>query len=157
MGNSTEENRQQIINYVKRYILRNEMEEGDKLPSENTLATQFHVNRNVVRSALARLRAQGLIYSEQGRGFFISAKQKPIIFEHENGMGFSEILNQGNRIYKSQIIKYTTLTAGPAECKIFDIEEGALLHSLKVLRLIDDQPFAICHSILPAYLLPDFD
>lgn len=43
---------------------------GDKLPSENTLINEFGVSRTVVRSALTRLQAEGLVETERGRGSF---------------------------------------------------------------------------------------
>lgn len=43
---------------------------GDKLPSENALMGEFGVSRTVVRSALTRLQAEGLVETERGRGSF---------------------------------------------------------------------------------------
>ncbi|HYH76441.1 MAG TPA: winged helix-turn-helix domain-containing protein, partial [Arthrobacter sp.] len=43
---------------------------GDKLPSENSLMGEFGVSRTVVRSALTRLQAEGLVETERGRGSF---------------------------------------------------------------------------------------
>jgi len=146
----------EIISYIKKYIRKNKLAEGDKIPSANTIAETFGVNRNTVRVALAQLSAQGLIYSAQGKGFFVTGKNKPIVFHHDNGMGFSEILDHGTRNYHSNIIKYTTLQAGSTLGKIFRIDDTDLVHSLKVVREIDGEPFAICHSFLPDRLVPDF-
>lgn len=46
---------------------------GQKLPSENDLATEYGVSRPVIRTALARLREDGLIVSRQGAGSFVSS------------------------------------------------------------------------------------
>src|SRR3712207_9211732 len=43
---------------------------GEKLPSENTLIAEFGVSRTVVRAALTRLQAEGLVETERGRGSF---------------------------------------------------------------------------------------
>ena len=43
---------------------------GGKLPSENTLISDFGVSRTVVRAALTRLQAEGLVETERGRGSF---------------------------------------------------------------------------------------
>src|SRR3954463_8551473 len=45
---------------------------GDRLPPVRELAAEAGVNVNTVRSVYARLAAQGLIVSEQGRGTFVS-------------------------------------------------------------------------------------
>jgi GntR family transcriptional regulator, transcriptional repressor for pyruvate dehydrogenase complex len=42
-----------------------------RLPSEHELAAQFEVSRPVVRDALDRLRADGLIHSRQGSGSYV--------------------------------------------------------------------------------------
>ncbi|MFJ3484864.1 FadR/GntR family transcriptional regulator [Pseudomonas sp. NPDC090202] len=46
---------------------------GDRLPTEQFLAQNFGVSRNVVREGIATLRAQGLIQSRQGVGVFVAA------------------------------------------------------------------------------------
>ncbi len=45
-----------------------------RLPGEHELASMLGVSRPVVRDALGRLREQGMIYSRQGAGTFVSAQ-----------------------------------------------------------------------------------
>ncbi|QDC11194.1 FadR family transcriptional regulator [Oceanicola sp. D3] len=45
---------------------------GEKLPAEKDLSAEHGVSRPVIRSALARLREDGLIVSRQGAGSFVS-------------------------------------------------------------------------------------
>ena len=45
---------------------------GDRLPGENDLAESFEVSRPVVREALNRLQADGLVPSRQGAGTFVA-------------------------------------------------------------------------------------
>jgi GntR family transcriptional repressor for pyruvate dehydrogenase complex len=51
-------------------IVDGAIQPGDKLPSENELMGEFSVSRTVVRSALTRLQAEGLVETERGRGSF---------------------------------------------------------------------------------------
>jgi GntR family transcriptional regulator, transcriptional repressor for pyruvate dehydrogenase complex len=51
-------------------IVEGVIQPGEKLPSENTLIGEFGVSRTVVRSALTRLQAEGLVETERGRGSF---------------------------------------------------------------------------------------
>ena len=55
-------------------ILHNEIlareEKEFALPSEGELSNEFHVSRITVRQALKQLESRGVIYSEQGRGYF---------------------------------------------------------------------------------------
>lgn len=56
---------------IEEWILSGQVEIGAKLPSEDALASQFAVSRPVVREALARLRARGLIETVNGSGTFV--------------------------------------------------------------------------------------
>ncbi|PTW63203.1 GntR family transcriptional regulator [Breoghania corrubedonensis] len=48
---------------------------NQKLPPENTLSQEFGVSRPVLRTALERLREEGLVYSRQGAGNYVRAPQ----------------------------------------------------------------------------------
>lgn len=51
---------------------------GDKVPSVRQLMKQFNRSQLVIERALARLKAEGLIQAEGGRGtFFVGRSQKP--------------------------------------------------------------------------------
>ncbi|CAH0279384.1 HTH-type transcriptional regulator LutR [Arthrobacter sp. Bi83] len=55
---------------LRNRIVDGDIQPGDKLPSENTLIGEFGVSRTVVRAALTRLQAEGLVETERGRGSF---------------------------------------------------------------------------------------
>ncbi len=64
----------QIFGQIFERIVSGKLNVGDQLPSENELAEQFTVSRPVVREALMRLRADGLVTAHQGLGSFVSAQ-----------------------------------------------------------------------------------
>jgi GntR family transcriptional regulator, transcriptional repressor for pyruvate dehydrogenase complex len=53
---------------------------GDKLPPEKALAESLGVSRPIVREALARLKADGLIDTRQGAGAFVADRNKIAAF-----------------------------------------------------------------------------
>ena len=61
-----------VASSITREIAQGRLKPGDQLPTEQALATTFGVSRNVVREAIARLRSEGRIWSQQGRGAFVS-------------------------------------------------------------------------------------
>ncbi|MDR3373366.1 MAG: FadR/GntR family transcriptional regulator [Ancalomicrobiaceae bacterium] len=61
-----------VATSIAREIAQGRLKPGDQLPSEQTLAQTFAVSRNVVREAIARLRSEGRIWSQQGRGAFVA-------------------------------------------------------------------------------------
>jgi GntR family transcriptional repressor for pyruvate dehydrogenase complex len=48
-----------------------------RLPGEHELASIMGVSRPIVRDALGRLREEGMVYSRQGAGTFVSAQASP--------------------------------------------------------------------------------
>ena len=58
---------------LQRRIARGEIKPGDRLPTEKALGEAFGVSRAVVREAIARLKADGLIETRQGSGAFAVA------------------------------------------------------------------------------------
>ena len=62
-----------VASSISREIAEGRLKPGDKLPTEQVLATTFGVSRNVVREAIAKLRSEGRVWSQQGRGAFVAA------------------------------------------------------------------------------------
>jgi len=67
-----------IVNYIEKKIMSHTLKEGDKLPSERKLATQFQVSRNVVREGIKILREKGLVAVHPGKGAYIT-KPDPLM------------------------------------------------------------------------------
>ena len=53
---------------------------GDKLPTESALVERFDVSRTVVREAISRLQASGLVETRHGIGTFVKAAQESTAF-----------------------------------------------------------------------------
>ncbi|WP_350274443.1 FadR/GntR family transcriptional regulator [Kribbella sp. HUAS MG21] len=60
-----------VVDELKRRILDGQIAPGEKLPGENGLVEEFGVSRTVVREAVSRLQAAGLVETFQGRGSFV--------------------------------------------------------------------------------------
>ncbi|WP_407333455.1 UTRA domain-containing protein [Enterovibrio sp. 27052020O] len=61
-----------IKDAIKEQIQSGQLPAGEKLPSERKLADTFKTTRVTLREALSLLEADGLIYREDRRGWFIS-------------------------------------------------------------------------------------
>jgi len=66
---------QQLTDVLSCEIKQGRMKPGDGLPSEYDLMHRYGVSRYVVRQTLASLSRQGLIYTEHGRGSFVSFRR----------------------------------------------------------------------------------
>ncbi|RDV29153.1 FadR family transcriptional regulator [Alteromonas aestuariivivens] len=59
---------------LRSYIQSQQVKVGDKLPTEKAIAEEAGVSRTVVREALARLSAEGLIDVRRGVGVYVLSK-----------------------------------------------------------------------------------
>jgi len=59
-----------LVEHLRERISSGDIVAGEKLPSENTLIASHGVSRTVVREAITRLQAEGLIYTRRGAGSF---------------------------------------------------------------------------------------
>ncbi len=71
----------ELVERLKERILAGQIEPGQKLPTEAALVTEFGVSRTVVREAISRLQAAGLVETFQGRGSFVLALPETERFE----------------------------------------------------------------------------
>lgn len=71
----------QIIQAVKNSIANQELDSGDMLPSIRSLARQLGISVITTKRAYEELEKQGLIYSEQGKGFFVSRINQNLLME----------------------------------------------------------------------------
>lgn len=62
---------EQIADQLEAMILQSDIKD-EKLPSEQALAEQFAVSRNVIREALKLLKERGLVESRNGTGSYIT-------------------------------------------------------------------------------------
>jgi GntR family transcriptional regulator, transcriptional repressor for pyruvate dehydrogenase complex len=61
---------EELVAALRRRIVEGEIAPGEKLPSENELIAEHGVSRTVVREAVTRLRADGLVRTRRGAGSF---------------------------------------------------------------------------------------
>ena len=74
---------QAVVAGLKSRILDGSLEPGEKLPSESELIEEYSVSRTVIREAVTRLRAEGLVETFHGRGSFVLAVPEPTSFQLE--------------------------------------------------------------------------
>jgi len=62
----------QIMNFVKKLIVRGILRPGDKVPSVRDMALFLGVNPNTVQKAYEELEREGTIFTRRGQGNFVS-------------------------------------------------------------------------------------
>ena len=72
---------EQIYIQIKGAILRGECREGEALPSIRALAKELRISVITTKRAFDDLERDGFIYSVQGKGSFVAAKNREMVRE----------------------------------------------------------------------------
>ena len=67
----------QIIDEVRRGLVRGTLGPGDSLPSVRELASALRINPRTVSQAYAELESEGVVCVRRGQGTFVSADVRP--------------------------------------------------------------------------------
>jgi GntR family transcriptional regulator, transcriptional repressor for pyruvate dehydrogenase complex len=70
----------QLVRRLTESIQSGELRPGDLLPTEGELVRRHGVSRTVVREAMSRLNAQGLVETQHGRGSFVLTGPSAVSF-----------------------------------------------------------------------------
>ncbi|WP_017811594.1 MULTISPECIES: GntR family transcriptional regulator [Paenibacillus] len=69
---------EQLMDKIKEMILYGILKPDEQLPSVRTLSAQLTVNPNTIQKAYRELEREGYIYSQAGKGSFVSpTRQQP--------------------------------------------------------------------------------
>ena len=66
----------QLIDQIRLVIVRGRLACGDRLPSVRALASRLVINPNTVARAYGELVRDGVIESQQGKGYFVASKRQ---------------------------------------------------------------------------------
>lgn len=127
--------------------------QGDKLPTEASLAARFGVNRHTVRQALAALAAEGLVHARRGAGVFVT--MTPTDYPISRRVRFHQNLIAAGRTPAKKVLLLQTRAARGHEAEALQIDPGAPVHVYEGLSLVDRTPIALFRSVFPAERLPD--
>ncbi len=133
----------------------------EEIASEHELAQRYGTSRPTVRRAIARLKAEGLVVTEQGRGAFVRPDPHVRLlltgasYRKHRSLGLpgfnAQVLEQGQA--PEQRLSEVSTIGAPAEVALrLDVDEGAAVVVRRRLFLANGQPVAFCDSYYPADL-----
>lgn len=128
---------EQIADKLEQLILNAEYTE-EKLPSEQALAEQFAVSRNVVREALKILKERGLIESRNGTGSYITKPEAANLSDVISRMVVMDHIDY-RAIYDVRIILETAACRSAAE----QVTTGQLLQMEELLERLKDRTLTV--------------
>ena len=140
----------QIKQVIKKWIINDEIGMGKKIPSENELASSFHVSRLTVRQALSQLIQEGFLTSRRGDGTYVTDNAKLLDSYNLEFSGFmDDLFYQISRSKtKSVEIRRKELSKPIREKLELPGKEKEIVQ-IKRVRFIDNRSFAHTVNYLP--------
>lgn len=138
----------QILTLIKRQIHSGILKQGDLVPSENQLCSQYGVSRSTVRQALAQLTEEGLIIRRRGKGSFIASEKLKRNLNHL--YSFTEDMISLGLDPHSEVLEKTIVKATNDIAKTLAIlSENTDVLKLTRLRFANDEPLLLETTYIP--------
>lgn len=139
----------QLRHIIVRAVESGVLGAGDPLPGEMPLCERFDISRTAVRQALAQLEHEGVIERIKGKGTFVARpKQAEHLGDTLVGL-FEDVKRRGGHV-RSDVIEHRTVPASLDVAAALEIEPGTLVVALERLRWVDDEPWALSRTWMPA-------
>jgi GntR family transcriptional regulator len=136
-----------IRDQLMEHILSSGLMRGDKLPSEADLVQRFVVSRVTVRQALEMLRADGIIESRHGKGWFL--RRLGPVQNLGKLQGFGEMLAPMGVNARSKVLDCTECAAPEAVSKAFALPEHSNVVRIARLRIAGGRVMSYDLSYFP--------
>lgn len=120
---------------------------GDALPSEQSLAKRFRVNRHTLRRAVDELIGAGFVDRVHGIGTIVL--QSPINYAISGATRFTETLESQGRKTVSRILKKEKIEARGGVARRLRIIEDTPVTYIETMREVDGMPFCTSSHFFP--------
>ncbi len=125
---------------------------GKRLPSESDLALELGVSRASVRTALARLAADGLVLRKQGDGTYVNERVHDVDARFGGLWDFSRLIEANGYHPAIQTLTAERRPATPQEAEWLAMAPDMTVLSLVRLFLADGRPAIYATNVIPAAL-----
>ena len=131
----------QIDQDVRELIRSQELEAGDRVPSELELASTYGVSRMTARKALDRLVQSGLLFRKQGKGTFVSPR--PIQHGLSTRLSFSAAMDALGRRHHTVVLTAGDVAAPGPVAEALLLGDDARVIRVQRIRHVDDDAVAL--------------
>lgn len=123
-----------------------------KLPSERHLAQSFETTRVTLREALSLLEAQGRIYREDRRGWFISPP--PLRYDPAQIMTFDQMALAQQRVPMTQLLNAKSMLADHQTLQLLGLKPFSHVYCIERARFLENRPVSYVLHFIRAEWFP---
>ena len=140
----------QVVAEIKSRIERGEYPPGSLLPSEHQLVTDFGVSRPTIVKALASLRQDGWIETQQGKGSFV--RGRPALAGAERTRPAESLLELPEAQLSGELVQAGVKLAPGYVTRLFGLEPGTKAFLRQLLLDENGGPVELASMWLPMEL-----
>ncbi|WP_333003869.1 phosphonate utilization transcriptional regulator PhnR [Vibrio coralliilyticus] len=129
-----------------------------KLPAERKLSESFDTTRVTLREALSLLEAEGRIYREDRRGWFISPE--PLKYDPTQTLNFTNMALAQNRSPQTELIAAKGILVNKQAASLLGLQPFSDVYKVDRVRYLEDRPVVFVTNYIRPELFPnllDFD
>lgn len=123
------------------------------LPSENELVDEFNVTRVTVRNAIKKLKDEGVIRTEKGRGSFVNHPKIVQSLDELYSFG-RDIEGKGYKL-ESEVIEFFAEMPSNTIRENLQLETNEQIVGIRIIRRLEGIPVIVQLSYLPVKIVPE--
>ncbi|KAA5976336.1 UTRA domain-containing protein [Pantoea sp. M_8] len=126
--------------------------QSGRLPAERALSEAFSTTRITLREALGKLEAQGMIYRELRRGWFIAPPR--LVYNPLHHSHFHAMATEQGRRATTEVIAAGEVAAQDAVATALGLAPGSVVYCIRRLRRIDGRAVLYVEHYLNPHFFP---
>ena len=126
-----------IANEIENNIYSNDLPQGTKLPTVETLASEYKVSKSTIVKAVESLVSKGLVYQLQGSGIFVRRRNRNGYIDLNITQGFTTSLKEFN--ITSKVLEFNLIRADEEIAKLIECDVNDEAYFIKRVRYINDE------------------
>jgi GntR family transcriptional regulator len=146
----------QLCRTLRRFIEEEELQPGDRFPTEEMIAAQFNVSRPTANRAVQELINQGWLTRERGRGTFVQDQHIVDLALLSNSLSLTEQFPHDATL-RTEVIERKVLHQSERIAQTLALAPDTPILYLRRLRFVDERPVMVCDTYLPESRFSDLD
>ncbi|WP_043891390.1 GntR family transcriptional regulator [Paenibacillus sp. Aloe-11] len=135
---------QHIANELEKYIEEHSLQQREKLPSLETLMTQFEVSKSTITKSLDLLEKKGIVFQVRGSGIFVRRHKRKGYISFLSNQGYKKSLEDFQ--ITSEVIELDVRKPPKEAALNLNMEPGDDVYYLKRIRYINGQTLCLEES-----------